>query len=405
MTETTLDVRDFDPFDPAVAADPYPWYAALRRTAPVHHIERHDLWAVSRYDDVREVLMNAATFSNAAMAAAVRRPSDDIGEVPDAISIIGLDGDDHARVRRVVSRGFTPRRIEELTEFITRTTDDLLDEVSTPHDFDVVTGLAEPLPIRVIGEMLGVAASEQQDFGLWAEAMTRSVFGDEQTGVETDTASLLDEMNAWLDGVIEARLTAPGTDVISVLMRAEHDERLTAPEMRVFVFTLLVAGAFTTRHQISSTIVALIERPEVLHRVVRDPSRVGPCVEEALRYDSAAQWMLRTATRDTELGGTRVPAGATLLALIGSANRDESVFSNPDGFDLDRATNVHLAFGHGVHHCLGASLARLELQIAVRGLVGRTGELRASAPPARLDSFAFRGLRRLPIDISTPVDA
>ena len=399
MNAIPVDHREFDPFDPVIAADPYPWYASLRHDAPVHHVAALDLWVVSRYGDVRSVLGDAATFSNEAMAAAVRRPAERSGEEADAISIIGLDGDDHSRLRRIVNRGFTPRRIAELSDYITATAQQLVDAMRRRGGGDLVTDLADPVPTRVIGRMLGVDDAEQHEFGRWSESMVRAVFDPVPSDEDTDTKAAGDEMNAWLDEAIEQRASVDGDDLVSILMRAEDDEVLSTAEMRTFVFTLLVAGSFTTQHLISNTMRALFEHPRALAALIDDPSLVDGCVEEGLRYDAPAQWMLRTATVDVEMADVVIPARSTVLALIGSANRDGSVFADPDRFQPDRSSENHLAFGHGAHYCLGAALGRLEARITLRELVAAGDGIRQAGPVERLDSFAFRGLHHLPVEL------
>lgn len=393
-------VAGFDPFDPVIAADPYPWYAALRADAPVHHVESHDLWVVSRYHHVRTVLGDTSTFSNEAMAAAVSRPSLRTGEEPDAISIIGLDGDEHTRLRRIVNRGFTPRRVAELSAMVTATVEELLGRVRGGGEFDLVTELAVPVPNRVIAAMLGVDVAVQADFGRWAEVMVGVVFDPDGVGDDATLEAASEQMNGWLDEAMAKIDAESGDDLVSVLMRAEDDDVLTTSEMRVFVFTLLVAGSFTSRHLISNTVRALLEHPDQLRMLIDDPALIDDCVEEGLRHDSPAQWMLRTATTDVDIEGITIPAGATVLGLIGSANRDEAVFADPDRFVLDRPTRDHLAFGHGAHYCLGAAVARLEAGLTLRALLAGAGSLRQTGPAERLDSFAFRGLSRLPIQLS-----
>lgn len=400
MTAVAAEAESFDPFDPLIAADPYPWYEALRNDAPVHHVDAHDLWVVSRHHDVRTVLGDAATFSNAAMAAAVSRPSHRTGNEPDAISIIGLDGDDHTRLRSIVNRGFTPRRVAELTDLTTAMVDELLLPIRGEGPFDLVAELAAPVPNRVIAVMLGVDVNIQADFGRWAELMVGAVFDPDGAGDDVALEAANDQMNRWLDDAMEQRVIHDGDDLVSVLMRAEDDDVLTSAEMRVFVFTLLVAGSFTTRHLIANTVRALLDHPAELRAVIDDPDLIDDCVEEGLRYDSPAQWMLRTATVDVDIEGVTVPAGSTVLGLIGSANRDEAVFADAGRFVLDRPHRDHLAFGRGAHFCLGAAVARLEARVTLRALLANATSIELAGQVERFDSFAFRGLRHLPIELS-----
>jgi cytochrome P450 len=398
---------DYDPLVPEVLANPYPFYAELRQQAPVYHVPAHGFWVVSRYPDVLGVLRQPQLFSSAAMAAAVVRPSQFTPDDPDAadehtdpdeqVSIVGADGARHTRLRDVVNRGFTPGRIAALAPRVREIARELAEPLLEAREFDLVGDFAVPLPVRVIAEMLGVDPERRDDFKRWADAAMAGVF-DPIDAVEADTVgSALVEMFEYIEGVIEARRQSPGPDLISVLVRAE-DERgvLTPVEVRNFVFTLLVAGSVTTTHLISNLLVALLDHPEQLARVAAERALVPGAVEEALRYLCPVQMLWRTATADIELAGTKIPEGSTVAPLFASANRDETVFPEADRFDVERNPKEHLAFGNGVHFCLGAALARLEARVALEALLagGRlpeSAEQQLSWP----SSLVFRGPRRL----------
>ena len=400
------DYRDYDPFDPAVTTDPYPYYAALRRQSPVHHVAQYDLWAVSRHHDVMTVLHDAATFTNQAMAEVVVRPGDyeRAGDVnddePTAVSIIGTDGDEHARLRRIVSRGFTPKRIADLEPSIRRITRGLIDDFIDRGRCELIADLAAPMPVAVIAELLGVDADRHDDFRRWSEAMILAVFEPTTPEQAAHISSCLDEMGAWMAEASEQRMRQPADDLISVLVRAEADEALSHNEMQTFAFTLMVAASVTTTHLLGNAMLALVENPSVLGAVVVDHDVIPSVLEESLRYDSPAQTMLRSAARDVVLSETTIPAGATVVALLGSANRDGTVFRDPDQFDPRRDAREHLAFGHGAHFCLGASLARLEARIALEELFARMRDPVVVAETPRVHSFIFRGPQRLDLEFA-----
>lgn len=396
---------EYDPLAPEVLADPYPSYAKLRELAPVHRVSGHGFWVVSRYTDVIEVLRRPDLFSSAAMAAAVRRPSEFTPDdataepVPDEeqVSIVGADGARHARLRSVVNRGFTPGRIADLAPRVRSIAERLARPLHDAGGGDLVAEFAVPLPVLVIAEMLGVDPRRHDDFRRWSDASMAGVFDPIETIEAEVIGSAIMEMSEYMDAVIEERRRSPGGDLISVLVRAEDEAGVLTPaEVRNFVFTLLVAGSVTTAHLISNLALSLLEHREQLERVVADPSLAPGAVEETLRHASPVQMLWRTATQDVELAGTAIPKGATLAPLFASANRDDRVFPEPDRFDVHRNPKEHLAFGHGIHFCLGAALARLEARVALETLLagGRSLVLENE----RIDwsaSLVFRGPRRL----------
>jgi cytochrome P450 len=395
----------YDPLDAAVQADPYPHYAALRREAPVHHVVSLDAYAVSRHADVRRVLHDHETFSSEAMAALVARPvsiGDDFETVDDvpreAISIVGLDGDDHARLRRIVNRGFTPAHIARLEERMHVIASGFVDELSANGVSELQSGFAAPFPTVVIAELLGVDSDRRADFRRWAEHAVLAVFEPTTEAQRADVAASGAQMGDWLDEVIAERAGRSGDDLVSLLLRAELDGgALTREELRVFVFTLLVAGSVTTAYLIGNAVTELAGHPELVTRARRDRQLVTALIEESLRFDAPVQIAFRTATRDVEIAGSTIPRGATVLGLLGSANRDETVFAEPDRFDVGRATGEHLSFGHGVHFCLGAALARLEARVAIDELLRRATRIELAELPERAPSIVFRGPATLPV--------
>jgi cytochrome P450 len=394
---TTL-ALEYSPLRPEVIADPYPYYAALRRDAPVRFVEELSMWVVSRYADVVRVARDPELFTNQAMAEAVTRPTtygdvEEREELP--LSIVGTDGEYHARLRRIVNRGFTPRRMAALEDRVREVAASLADAFAERDAVELIEHFAAPLPVIVISELLGVDPARRHDFRRWSEWMVFAVF---EAADEAQAAEILrsgEEMGEWCDEVVEQRHRAPGTDLISTLVRAEADEVLTPAEVRIFVFTLMVAGSITTTHLMANMMRAAIANAEAVAAVRERPELAASFVEESLRFDAPVQLMLRTAARDVEVAGVTIPAGATVAPLIGSANRDEAVFADPDRFDVRRDAREHLAFGHGVHFCLGAALARLEARVAFEELLARIEAPRLAGDVEFVESVVFRGPQRL----------
>jgi cytochrome P450 len=398
----------YDPMSPAVQADPYPVYAQLRRSTPVLYVESLDAYAVSRHADVARVMHDHDTFSSGAMAALVSRPVELTAEQgpssdrdPFGMSIIGTDGDAHARLRLIVNRGFTPRRMAEQEREIRMIAGSFVDDFVERGGGDLQSSVAVPFPTAVIASLLGVDPDQRDDFRRWSEHMVIAVFEPNTTAHQDDIARSSEEMGRWLDEVIAVRSRALGDDLISVLLRAELEGgALTPEELRTFVFTLLVAGSITTAYLIGRSVIALMCEPGLLERAREDAELIPGIVEETLRFDAPVQMMFRTTTVPVQIAGTDVPAGATVLPLIGAANRDESAFPAPDRFDPARNSRDHLTFGHGAHFCLGAALARLEARILVEQLLARAPTLEAAGEPEHVTSLVFRGPTRLPITAS-----
>jgi cytochrome P450 len=377
----------------------------LRREAPVYRVPSHGFLAVSRYRDVMSVLRDPGLFSSAAMAAAVQRPAqyvpeeerDEPWDLDDGMSLIGTDGERHARLRRVVNRGFTPGRIAALAPRIESLVASLLAPLLERGRCDFVSDVATPLPVLVIAEMLGIDPGLRDDFRRWSEAAMVGVFETPDPEQAREVGASIVEMNTYFDAVIEERRLRPGDDLLSVLVRAEVEQGVLTPrEAQTFAYTLLVAGSVTTTYLLSNALLALLRHPTELEKVWAEPALVPSLVEEALRYDPPVHVLFRTATRDTEIAGVTVPRDSVVVPLFASANRDEAVFPEPDRFDVARHPKDHLAFGYGSHYCLGAALARLEAKIVFEALVGSLRELELEEERVDwLPSLVFRGPRSL----------
>jgi cytochrome P450 len=417
----------YDPTDPAVRRDPYAAYRELRRHAPVALVESTGFYAVARHREVLEVLRNPDVFSSRAMrftatngrpasammTAAGSPPPEGVAklfatlpfpphELALARNLISTDPPDHNELRAIVNRGFTPRRIAELEPRIRAIARECLAEARRKGELDLVADLAIPLPVTVIAELLGVDPDRRADFKRWSDTIVASAAGGGMPGSGNPaTLTVFAELFSYLASVIEDRRRGPRDDLVSVLVRAEDGAAALKPaEVLMFALLILVAGNETTTNLLGNALLALTDHPAALARVQRDRALVPALIEEVLRYDSPVQLVMREVTRDVELGGVPLQAGAIVAPLLGSANRDDDAFPNADRFDLDRERSAHVAFGNGVHFCLGAALARLEARVALEELFALpdlarkpTGEI------VRVDSFMLRGLRSLPLTL------
>ncbi len=390
----------YNPLDPATTRDPYPLYARLRREAP---LERSALgfWALSRYDDVDTVLRDPERFSSGVlgdMIQGVKSLSPEglgVGE-----TLLGTDPPAHSRLRKIVNRAFTPRRIAALEERIRALAHELLTGIAAVGEFELMGALAVPLPVTVIAEILGIDPARRADFKRWSEEILAAIAGSPSPELRARLERSFLERAAYLEEVIEERRHDPRDDVISALVRAEEGEEvMTEDEVGNFLVLLLVAGSETTSNLIGNAVLALLEHPHVLETVRANPRLLPALVEETLRYDSPVQLTLRRATCDVELAGGKLCEGETVALLLGSANRDERQFSEPDYFDLGRSV-AHLAFGHGTHFCLGAHLARLEAQLALDALIARFGHIDLADAVERIPSLLTRGPRALRLRVA-----
>jgi cytochrome P450 len=416
----------FDPFSEAQREDPYPAYSELRRNSPVTKVEKTGAYAVARYADVAFVLRHPELFSSRTMMTAMSNaiggsgfagldaPSPaDAARIAELVrkmpiplgagirdrSLIGADPPVHGPMRNLVNRGFTPRRISEIEARVRAIARDALDALDGKPDFDIVSEFFMPMPVTVISELLGVEPERSADFKRWSDCAVAAGTGGAGALGPVAVLEGMSEFTAYLIDIVERRRANPGDDLISTLIRAEEGETaLTPVEVRMFTLLLLVAGNETTTNLLGNTLLALMEHPDELERVRRDPSRIPALIEEALRYDGPIQYIFREANQDIELSGVKIPAGAMVLPLLGSANRDDAQFPHADRFDVSRNTQGHLAFGLGIHFCLGASLARLEARVALEELLPRFASFERSEPHVRyVDSYLVRGPKHLPL--------
>ncbi|MEE8164343.1 MAG: cytochrome P450 [Myxococcota bacterium] len=390
---------EYNPLDPEITQNPYPTYAALRREAPVCRTAQ-GLIVVSRYADALAVIRDPVRFSSAAMGDLVNQvksvSADD--EHQGGETLIGTDPPRHGRLRKIVNRAFTPRRIAALESRIRELARELVAAIPSDRSWDLVPALAAPLPAMVIAEILGVDTTRRADFMRWSKEIFEAMSGAPGPKLIAALAKSGAERGSYLDTLIAERRVRPRNDVVSALVEAESEEGvMTENEVGNFVVLLLAAGIETTTYLIGNSILALLEDRQRLAEVASHPGRVSAVVEETLRYDSPAQLMLRRATEDVELSGGKIDAGDTLAVLIGSANRDESQFEHADVFDMARQEPRHLSFGFGTHFCVGASLARLETRVALDALLSRFPRQALAGDVTRAPSFLGRGARSIPL--------
>ncbi|GAA2782007.1 cytochrome P450 [Saccharopolyspora taberi] len=391
-------------FDEAFATDPHSHYARLRPEAPVHRIRAYSgfpLWIVTRYAEARQVLADprfAKNFQRVSDLIESQLPPDADGRKFSAdlgAHMLNMDPPDHTRLRKLVVKAFTARRVEALRPRIEEITAELLDRIEGRPAADLIDEFAFPLPIKVITELLGVDESRRDEFREWSNVLVDS---SDQQAIETAS----EQMKDYLVELLGKKRAQPGDDLLTALIEAEDDhDRLTEGELIAMVFLLLVAGHETTVNLIGNCVLALLTNQDQLAALRADLDLVDGAIEETLRFESPVmQSTFRYTTEAAEIGGVEIPADQVVWVALGSANRDGERFEDPEVFDIRRTTTGHLAFGHGIHFCLGAPLARMEGQIAVRRLLERFPDLALDGPADDLRwrvSNLMRGLEELPV--------
>jgi cytochrome P450 len=397
----------------AFIANPYATYDYLRRTGPVRRIHRGGTptWLVTGHDAVRQVLTDQRRFTKERTDWPIPLDQADpgLGAVARFVGdhLLYSDPPRHTRLRGLVSRAFTPRRIAAFEPVIGTVVAHLLDELAARAKADLIGRYAVPISITVICELLGVPAADRRDFRRWSRPL---ISDDLPGGTGADSGSLaaarkqaLDQLTAYLEGLIAAKRADPAGDLLSelVAVRDGEDGRLSGAELVAMALLLLVAGYETTVNVIGNGVLALLDDPAQADLLRREPDRLAAAVDELIRYDGPVMaTTLRVTAEPVELAGTRIPAGEIVLAVLGAANRDPARFACPDRLDLTRAPNPHLGFGAGIHYCVGAPLARAQARIAIGALLRRFPAMTLAEPGDRLvwqSSIAVRGLRSLPI--------
>jgi cytochrome P450 len=350
-------------------------------------------WIISRYETIKTISRQPLLFSSASGSGF----EDDRA---DFVSMIAMDPPAHRRYRALVSGGFTPRQIAAQEPHHREIVRAILDGVLSRGQCDFVTDVAAKLPLRVIAELLGVPEEACDDLFAWSNRMIGNQ--DPEYGASLEQASqAAQEMFVYANGLAEERLARPRDDLMSAILHGEVDgQRLDTVEFDSFFLLLALAGNETTRNLISHGLLLLMDHPDALAKLRREPSLLPSAVEEMLRVSSPVMYMRRTATEDTELSGQRIRRGDKLLMYYPSANRDEGVFTEPDVFDIERKNNHHLAFGVGEHFCIGTHLARLETRVMFEGVLARMHDLELAGPVSHLRSNLIDGIKHIPLKFS-----
>jgi len=393
----------FNPFDPAFRADPYPIFRRMREEEPVHQ-SPFGMLVLSRYDDCVAMLRDHRSSSDG-------QNSDDFKEAwqrgdvdADAMLMstrpfLFMDPPDHTRLRGLVNKAFTPRVVEQLRPRIQQIVDECIAAAATKGEMDVIADLAYPLPVRIICEMLGVPPADHETFQGWSRDLASGLdpdFAVPQQVID-QRAGAADAFAEYFVHLVEQHREHPSDDLLSALIAAEDEgEKLTENELLATSILLLVAGHETTVNLIGNGALALLRHPGELQRLRDDPSLIRSAVEELLRYDPPVQLTARTALEDIVLGDATIPKGKLAVLLIGAANRDPKQFPDPERLDIGREDNRHIAFGLGIHFCLGAPLARVEGQIAIQALSQLRG-LELAGEPVYKTNITLRGLATLPV--------
>jgi cytochrome P450 PksS len=402
MAEATT----YAPYDPAFKADPYPFYAHLRAEQPIHRGTLpggRAVWLVTRYDDVMMVLHDPR-FVKSPGRAMTPEQRQAMPQMTPALKLMneGLlsqDPPNHTRLRALVSKAFTPRLVERLRPRIQSLADTLLDAMAGKGSADLVDEYAFPIPITVIAELLGVPLKDRDRFRAWSDAFISAAPTAESV---QRLAEEVEQYVAYLQALFEERRHEPRDDLMSALVNVEEaGDHLTPGERVSMASIILIAGHETTVNLIGTGTLVLLQHPEQLARLRADPELIRPAVEEILRHSGPVEGSTeRYAAQDVEIAGATIPQGSLVIVALASANRDAARFEDADALDLTRDARQHLAFGHGIHYCLGAPLARLEGQIAIGTLVQRFPELRLAAPIESLrwrPGMVVRGLEHLPV--------
>ncbi|MEV6117975.1 cytochrome P450 [Streptomyces sp. NPDC052109] len=376
---------------------PYDVYRRLRDTAPVHRVTGPDgtsAWLVTRYEDVRAALADPRLSLDKRHASAGAYKGLSLPPALD-VNLLNMDPPDHTRIRRLVGRAFTPGRVQRLREPVRRTADRLLDALGPHGTTDLIASYAAPLPITVICDLLGIPQPDRLDFRQWTDTLMTPDPSRPDASKEAMAAML-----GFLTRLLAAKRAEPADDLLSGLIAVRDEgDRLTEDELMSLAFLILFAGYENTVHLIGNAVLTLLQHPDQLARLRKDPARLPAAVDELMRLEGPALLAIRRfPVEDVTIAGVTVPAGETVWVSLSAANRDPARFPDPGRLDLSRDTAGHLALGHGIHHCLGAPLARAETEIALAALLDRLPELALAEPePTWRPSMRVRGLSSLPV--------
>jgi len=369
-------------FDDAQIRDPYPRYAQWRARHPIWFDSDSGHWVLSRHDDVMNVLKDHQRFSSSAMAG-----------MGSQLPPLTDDPPRHTQLRSIVNKAFTTAMLKSMEGDICAIANDLVGALPRDADVDIVHALTTPLPVTVIARMMGIPEERKEDFKRWSDALTGTLAGASPQARQSEIM----EMAAFFRGLIPERRGRTSNDLVSAVVNAEVDGKgLSEWEIVGFCILLLIAGNETTTNLLGNLLNVLADRPDLWQRLRDEPSLVEAAIEELLRYDSPVQFVMRAATEELSLHSTKIAPGDRVMVVMGSANRDATQFDAPDEFRFDRSRGRHLAFGYGVHFCIGAPLARLEARVAMIALLARAARIdRGAGETKRVPSHLLRGFEHL----------
>lgn len=396
----------FDPWDPAFVADPYPAYAELRARGRVHYFEPTNQWLVPHHADVSALLRDRRLgrtylhrFSHEEFGRTPPPPEHEPFHILNDHGMLDLEPPDHTRIRRLVSKAFTPRTVERLKPYVERLAGELVDGLVEAGGGDLLRDVAEPLPVAVIAEMLGIPEADRGPLRPWSADICGMYELNPSEAAAKKAVRASVEFSEYLRELIAERRKEPADDLISGLIAAhDEDDRLTEQEMISTCVLLLNAGHEATVNATVNGWWALFRNPEQLAALRADHSLIPSAVEELMRYDTPLQLFERWVLDEIEIDGQVIPRGAEIAMLFGSANHDPAVFTDPEHLDLTRRDNPHISFSAGIHYCIGAPLARIELAASMRALLEKAPNLRPTQEPKRKPNFVIRGLEGLVVE-------
>ncbi len=384
----------YDPFTHSVWDDPYPIYRELRDHHPIYRNEARDCWVLSRHADIQAASRNVATFS-AAEGVDLDLPPGYLGPG----SFLDSDPPDHTRLRKILHEQFAPRAMDRLDSMIRERVRQLVDTMIARDEADIASELAFPLPMFTVLALMGFPEDEGPQLREWLDATALRTPGSAERPPECDEAH--HALAGRVDELLAERAQDPREDLLTVMAQAVGDGRMSRAETHGMALLLLTAGWETTASLISTGFYLLARYPDQRRVLILNPSAIPAAVDEILRFEAPVQYLHRTTMDDVDLHGTTVPRGGKVVFLYASGNRDDRVWEAPDRFDVGRDPKRHVAFGEGIHHCIGAPLARLEARIAIEEVLARAPDYELAGPIERLEAHVLRGIRQLPVRFNT----
>jgi pimeloyl-[acyl-carrier protein] synthase len=396
MTEAATTTTDlFAAFSPELRANPYPTYHRLRATAPVLPVEGVGVWLVTGYQEAVSILRDPRFSTDHRNAEVNPTAPTSVDRGLESVMLF-MDPPDHTRLRSLVNKAFTPRTVERLRPRIEEIADELLGAIADNREWDVISDLAYPLPVRVIVELLGIPEDDLSSIKRWSRGIAPILDPGMSVDAFAGVAEAASELGGYFDDLIAERRARPGTDLLTELVHAEEDGDVLSPEeLRATCILLLIAGHETTMNLIGNGLYSLLRNRDELRRLSEDPDLARSAIEELLRFEGPVHLTARTALEDLNVGDADIKRGQMAIVILAAADRDPAVFPDPDRLDLTRSPNRHLAFSAGAHFCLGATLARLEGQIAFPKLLARMPGIELVEEPPWRDTVTLRGLERL----------